>query len=170
MFSIRHAPEHIGKKFLTVDVRSSLSPAFRTYIPADADEAALCRELQRRMQDAIRDVFGEVDFPLEPAPTVEPLHCKLARPFEEEKAESDALLESLRESHIASHEARVAELKANPDNGKDGWWSVDGIRHSAVVKATSALEAIEKAERHVGDWESPTVQFIGETLPEVFSC
>jgi len=66
--------------------------------------------------------------------------------------------------------ARAARMAAHPDNGKMGWWVVDGIRHSAHARASSAPEAIEKAEKAgiVQDWESPEARFCGEELPDVF--
>ncbi len=66
--------------------------------------------------------------------------------------------------------AQNDELEANPDNGKTGWWYVDGIRHDATCKASSAPEAVKKCadSGHVGSWESPTARFIGEELPDVF--
>jgi len=67
--------------------------------------------------------------------------------------------------------ARRLELETHPDNGKLGWWSVCGIRHSATAKASSAVEAVEKACKAglVHDWEMATAHFIGETLPDVFA-
>ena len=37
------------------------------------------------------------------------------------------------------------DYSKNPDNGKKGWWHVWGIRHAAMVRASSAPEAVEKA-------------------------
>lgn len=66
--------------------------------------------------------------------------------------------------------AREKEIAANPDNGKIGWWSVMGLRHSAMAHASSAKEAIEKARDAglVHDWESAIARFVGESLPDVF--
>jgi hypothetical protein len=68
-------------------------------------------------------------------------------------------------------EKRKAELASDPNNGKLGWWKIWGMRHSALVRAMSALEAVEKAEKAeaVQDWEMPTAEFIGEDLPDVVS-
>ena len=80
------------------------------------------------------------------------------------------LQESLGPVFREAAEKREAELDAHPDNGKLGYWHVDGIRHDARCKASSAREAVDKcvADGAVGDWESPTATFIGEELPEVF--
>jgi len=65
-------------------------------------------------------------------------------------------------------EKRNAE---NPDNGKEGYWRVQGIRHDAVVKASSAPEAVDKVHE-VGrvdkSWENPEAYFIGTEMPEVW--
>lgn len=66
---------------------------------------------------------------------------------------------------------RQDRLASNPGNGRLGWWRVDGIRHNAIVKASSALEAVEKAEKDeaVHDWEMADAWFISEELPDVIS-
>lgn len=66
-------------------------------------------------------------------------------------------------------EYRDKEIDAHPMNGKLGWWRIEGIRHSAFAKASSAREAIDKSTDHVGTWEQATAEWIGEELPEVFS-
>ena len=65
---------------------------------------------------------------------------------------------------------KMDRIKSNPDNGKYGWWKVEGIRHNAYTKASSASEAIQKAEEAgiVGSWEFPEARFWTEELPEVF--
>jgi hypothetical protein len=57
------------------------------------------------------------------------------------------------------------------DEGKLGWWRVDGIRHSAITRAASAAEAIKNATQAglVGDWEDPEARFWTEHLPNTFS-
>jgi hypothetical protein len=66
---------------------------------------------------------------------------------------------------------RMARIANNPDNGKTGWWVVDGIRHSAHARASSAAEAIEKADKArlvAASWESPEARFWCKKLPDVF--
>lgn len=69
---------------------------------------------------------------------------------------------------------RILEQTAKcPDNGKSGWWIVDGLRHSAYVKASNAEEAITKAhtaEVVDASWEYPTAKFWTAELPEAFSA
>ena len=77
------------------------------------------------------------------------------------------------ELRVALKEAeqeRTLAIANNPDNGHFGWWFVQGLRHSAHVKASSAGEAIKRAEDFeiVGDWESPDAKFLGKDLPDIF--
>lgn len=65
---------------------------------------------------------------------------------------------------------RMERMQNNPHNGTLGWWSVIGVRHAAVARASSAIEAVEKAKRFVEDWESPEAYWIGVDLPGVFQA
>jgi len=69
------------------------------------------------------------------------------------------------------HDAeRIAKMHAHPNNGTLGWWRVDGIRHEAIVRASSAMEACELANDIVDpSWESPEASWIGTELPEVIA-
>jgi hypothetical protein len=80
--------------------------------------------------------------------------------------ECSALGDAMRKSD----EERIERMRNHPDNGKAGWWIVDGVRHHAYAKASTALEAIEKAEKAgiVHDWEFPEARFWTEKLPDVF--
>ena len=72
-----------------------------------------------------------------------------------------------------SKERALLEASTNPDNGKAGWWLVEGLRHSAWAKASSANEAIEKAhDANIVDasWEYPTAKFVYEELPDVIGA
>ncbi|HEU4391708.1 MAG TPA: hypothetical protein VFV34_28235 [Blastocatellia bacterium] len=44
-----------------------------------------------------------------------------------------------------------------------GYWEVEGVRKKAVVRASSAAEALERAERAglVNEWEFATARFLG---------
>lgn len=77
-------------------------------------------------------------------------------------------IEALSEAFDEADTKHGKELDDNPDNGKLGYWYVDGIRHDATCKAASAREAVQKCNNVVGSWESPTVRFIGAELPEVW--
>lgn len=69
-----------------------------------------------------------------------------------------------------NEEERQRDLDANPDNGKLGYWLVEGIRHDARCRAVSAREAVDKCVTGgaVGDWESARATFLGKELPDVF--
>ena len=70
-----------------------------------------------------------------------------------------------------AEEQRKAEIANHPDNGKFGWWHVWGLRHTALVRGSSAIEVIKKAEDagEVQDWEMPTARYMGDDLPDVVS-
>lgn len=56
----------------------------------------------------------------------------------------------------------------HPDDGKEGYWRINGIRHSPVVWSTTAKAAVEKAiqKEAIGDWEVFSVDYLGER-PEI---
>lgn len=66
---------------------------------------------------------------------------------------------------------RQERIASNPNNGRAGWWRVAGLRHSAIARASSARDAVEKALTAglIGDWEDPEADFWTEELPDVFS-
>lgn len=77
------------------------------------------------------------------------------------------------QANFAKIEARrLAAIENNPDNGKLGWWRVVGMRHSALARASTAAEAIAKADAAeiVSDWECAEAFFFCVELPEVFSA
>jgi hypothetical protein len=76
----------------------------------------------------------------------------------------------LSDAYAESEVRRQKELESNPNNGKQGLWLVTGVRHKAIVKASSAIEATDKAENTgtVGDWEFSDAEYIGEQLPDVY--
>lgn len=80
----------------------------------------------------------------------------------------EELREVMRPSLELAEKERQARLDGHPNNGTHGYWLIEGIRHEARCKASSAREAVEKCVLAVGVWESPEVTFIGEELPEVF--
>ena len=68
-------------------------------------------------------------------------------------------------------EQRKERIDSNPNNGRFGWWRVSGIRHSAIARAASARDAVDKALNagFIDDWEDPEAEFWTEKLPDVFS-
>lgn len=93
--------------------------------------------------------------------------CQAAKDAMPSLAELQAELKPMFEKQDAEYEEKVAE---NPDNGREGWWRVSGIRHAAIAWASSARQAIDKCATadEVGSWESADASFIGEKLPDVF--
>jgi len=79
---------------------------------------------------------------------------------------ADKLAPAFREAE----ERLWATINGNPDNGRLGHWEVEGIRHRAIVKASSGKEAVERAKDIVGDWELMGVKFLGEQFPDVYGC
>lgn len=71
-------------------------------------------------------------------------------------------MEKIRQMFADADAARATSHNSDPNNGTYGTWAVDGIRHYAVVDASSAPEALQKAldSGEVGDWEQPTVRFV----------
>jgi hypothetical protein len=65
---------------------------------------------------------------------------------------------------------RQAEIDNCPDNGRVGWWIVEGLRHSGYARASTAREAIDKCAKFgvVQDWEDATARFWTVELPEAF--
>ncbi len=80
------------------------------------------------------------------------------------------MIKRLRPAFQAAETERQERMEAHPDHGRLGWWRVEGMRHEATTRASSATEAIEKCMKAdaVGSWESPEARFLGEELPDVF--
>ena len=69
------------------------------------------------------------------------------------------------------HGDLAKELARNPNNGTQGFWHVEGLKRSAIVRAISVTEAAKKAlsSDDLGIWVILiNVQFIGTEMPEIF--
>jgi hypothetical protein len=79
--------------------------------------------------------------------------------------------QDLTEAFRDAEQQRQARIATNANNGRAGWWRVVGARHSAIARASSAGEAVDKAMKAglIGDWEDPEADFWTEELPDVFS-
>ena len=77
---------------------------------------------------------------------------------------------ALRPAFAEMDDKRRDDIENHPENGKAGWWRVEGIRHGGVARASSAEEAIRKCVEAdiVGDWESAEAAFFCEELPDAF--
>jgi hypothetical protein len=80
------------------------------------------------------------------------------------------LIGSLPDEEPGPDELARRRNESNPDNGRAGWWRVEGNDRGAIVRASSAPEAVAKAAAagRVASWELPEATFVGEELPEVF--
>lgn len=157
--------EHVGMKRVVLDIRAGISPIVQGVVP----NTASVREIRQRIEDGIRRVVEE-NLP-DAEWTLEGLRVRLhpstgyVLPYAQEKARRDAKMAELSTWFKEAAASRVQARASDPHNGKLGWWKVDGIRNSATVKASSADEALKKSE--IGSWESASVEWIGEELPEV---
>jgi hypothetical protein len=60
-----------------------------------------------------------------------------------------------------------SERKSPADSGyRYGYWEVAGAKQKAIVRASSAAEAIERAERSglIDHWEFATARYLGSEL------
>lgn len=160
--------DYAGQKCVAFDLKHNLSPMISIIVKPEVDENALRDELNAKLSELFSQ-YGIVHghYPLE----VE-LHPRTGIiPTREERiAQHDAMMEELRgtpEENEAANKKYQDMLDNHPDNGKLGYWKVEGVRHSAICKASNVAEAIDKVKEIVQSWESPTADFIGTELPEV---
>lgn len=161
--------EHVGKQLLALDFRCGCSPAFEAIIDPRLTPEVLAKKLRDKLEDAVKEVIGEQYKWVVPFEIIVHGRTGIIKSREERKAKFEQNLREVQEVFTEAHEERVRRLKEHPDNGKLGYWQVDGIRHNAIVKASNAEEAVEKAKEIVGSWESPDACFLGEELPDVIA-
>ena len=160
--------DHAGKQGVRVTLTGVCSPVLWAVLPEGTDVEQLTAKIQAAFEAAIASHFEHFDWAVI-APRIE-LQPFVIKTREEGLAE----LERLRDTPEEAARKKAAydhELDTHPDNGKEGWWYVEGIRHDARVKASSARQAISMAvtSGHVGSWEvldSRCASFIAES-PEV---
>lgn len=142
--------EHVGKRYVGVDIAAPSSPAFRAIIPAEADPAALVLALQADILAAVERHFGTIiDWGLQPVRVELRGNGEVILPLEERRAKSEAERKA-REPSAAEKARRIADLTRkwdeHPDNGKRGWWRCEDYRHAVLVSdCSTAREASEKA-------------------------
>jgi hypothetical protein len=157
---------HVGE----LEVRLEFSK-IRGCVPAGTDTARLLAGLRGDLEAVFKKHFA--DHELVWGEEFAQFECgfepELIKTREEAAAAWEETRRVLGECWAAADERRQERLAANPDNGKLGWWQVEGVRHDALVEASSAAEAVTKAiaAGKVGDWEAPEADYIGEELPEV---
>ncbi len=163
---------HVGKLLVALDVSLGVSPAIEAAMPPETDPKMVAEKVRLGFVDVLARELGPTwAFVLERGLRVT-VHGRTGpiKTAEERRRDLEELLRPAED--LAVVEARTrARREANPDNGKSGWWRVDGIRHNALVRASSESEAIDKAENDgaVGEWEAPSARFMGADLPDVVS-
>ena len=169
--SIKDEPHRV----IAIDIHAGISPFVRIYTQQQVDFEAVREMLQTKLNRVVSDVVamlnGEheiglgkegITVSLNPGTDTELLTSKDRlskfwdnfRSISEECSNEYEAAEKKREEAIANH----------PDNGKLGYWRVEGTRHTAIVKADSAQAAIDKAIEIVQQWEDPDASFIGEEI------
>lgn len=165
----RKEKDHVGKKFLMIDIDSPVSPALRAIVHPGTDPEQLSSELNTKLLAVFDEVLGQHGiFEW----SVKPLHVTIRAetilPPEEQSKKDDELRQRLQRSFQEAESNLEQELDNHPQKETKGWWLVVGIRHSAVVEAVGPKNAIKTAidEGLVGDWEIVTVPgFLGTEMP-----
>lgn len=166
--------DHVGKTWVSLELQVPCSPCVYAVFAPGVDVGNIATDLQEAIDCAFRGVFTHAvawEYSLGNPPAVRVSgfgkSTGVIRSEAEEKEEAARNFAEIARLFRKADEGRQVLIQNNPDNGKPGWWRVDGIRHSAIVRADSAAAAIEKAAGAVQDWESPGAEWIGEELPDV---
>jgi len=82
------------------------------------------------------------------------------------------IIDEARGDYSVSLKEMLERFENDPNNGIQGFWAVEGVRHKAIIRASSASEAVEKALKSgaVRDWELLDVNFVGSEVPDVYKC
>jgi hypothetical protein len=172
MFSNDKLNDNVGKMLVALDISAGCSPFVRAIVPPTRmPPESYAETLRYALDKALRDVLGDdIEFALDEEIKVS-IHPQsgIIKTQEDRDAAHRKILAEIQEMVAEGDKRHDLAMANHPDNGKLGYWRVEGVRHNAIVKASSAPEAIEKALKTeaVGSWESPDATFIGEELPEV---
>lgn len=160
--------KHVGKLMGVFDLRGGVSPFIRILLNASADPEEVAKALTERVIQAFTELPGvlELEWTFKAPEILVHAGTGPIMPKEMERKAWDEAIKPLRKDLNEQGKERLRALKDMPK--QTGYWLVEGIRHTAVVKASSALIALQKASDHVQSWESPDASFLGEELPEVF--
>lgn len=163
--------QHVGELLIALDISSGTSPAVEAVLPAGADAAQVAQSIEAEFVETLRRRLGPTlqfrHLPLRVR--VNPRSGIIAPRDERERIDAAGRAEwSAMWDEQAEHLRE--RMATHPDNGRLGFWRVEGMRHRAIVRASSAPEAIEKALEAgvVGDWEDAEADFIGEEMPDVW--
>jgi hypothetical protein len=162
--------KHEGKSLVALNIHSGVSPSVEAVLPSGADAKIIADDIQRIINREVEVYFefrsDDVNWPgvkVEVHPRSGKIKSKKARDGAWKKT-----LSSMSDAFSKGEKKFQKRLANNPDNGRFGYWHVDGIRHHELVKAKSAEEAIKNSV-HVGDWEVVDCAYVGEEVPNNFS-
>jgi hypothetical protein len=164
---------NVGRYCIALDFRGLSSPFVRAVLPDGITPGEAVERINRDLPALFsRHMGNELHWSLNGPPEVAALSSSgVIEPKERREAKRRKSESLLAADFVEADRARDAKMAAHPSNGQVGYWLVSGIRHEAVVKASNAPEAIEKAHA-AGNvdrtWESPVASFIGAEMPEVF--
>lgn len=155
---------HIGATEVGIDFEGG-SPAIRAVLKPGVTAEGLVQLIRFAIAAVLDSNCETWERSLEQDRLVALCYAHEILPPDERKRLSQEKLDELRKAVAESDKQRLAEIASNPDNGKAGYWEVDGVRNDAVCWASSESEAIELCKGQVGDWESPRASYLGEVLP-----
>lgn len=143
---------------MALNIEAGVSPWMRGPIPEGSSPEQIAAAVQAEINESLRRHFPTGNAWQDVKVTAEAYEDKPLR----------VVLEEL---HNALAENASPPMPwEDPHDGVLGWWRVEGIRHSAIVRASSAEEAVNKSSDVVGSWESGVPTWIGEELPDVIGC
>jgi len=165
-------PANIGKQLVRFDVNTGISPAIEAIVSAQMAPKDVAYLLEEALKKTVDDFFPQYKLTMEQVFSVSVMHSRTIKPKEEEDKEKAENLAALGDHLNQVFKETTDAYADNPDNDKEGYWRVTGIRHSAVVFGSSAPEVVQKAinSEAVGEWENPDAEFIGHSMPEIFEC
>ena len=153
---MKNLNENVGKLLIALNLNTGTTPTIETIKDSNIEPEKFLQDLNLAFKNLLEQHLGVTKNVLN-KPLEFSLHTRtgIIKSAEERKKEWDTILDAL-------HSIKEPEKAPNPDDGKTGYWLVNGIRHSAVVLASTEKEAIKNAEPDVQDWESPNACFKGE--------
>lgn len=162
---------HVGELLIALDISSGTSPALEAVLPATADAEQVAQSIEAAFVETLRRTLGPtLQFSRVPLRVRVNSRSGIIAP-RDERERIDAAGRAEWSALCDENTERLRErMAAHPDNGRLGFWRVEGMRHKAIVRASSAPEAVEKALEAgvVGDWEDAEADFIGAEMPDVW--
>lgn len=160
---------HVGEKLVALEIHSGCSPCLEAIVPADVDLTTLAQRIQSKFHSILAAELGGCCMWIGSLEVLLNPRSGIIKTREERAADKAKIFARIQEIEIDT--GLDESIDNNPDNGRSGWWFIDGLRHHAHVRASSAREAYDKAlkSKLIGDWEVlGTPVFLAEELPDVF--